>query len=93
MAEFERYLVSDRRLIGSRDAYGRTALHKAAKMGHVEIVEKLLNGDLSIATELAQATDRVRNRLIGFGELFFSFKINFRSPAALFITPTDARTT
>ncbi len=53
-----RHLASDRKLITSRDVHGRTALHKAASEGHIEVVERLLNGDLTSAETLAKATER-----------------------------------
>ncbi|TRY79291.1 hypothetical protein TCAL_09903 [Tigriopus californicus] len=56
--QLERLVSSDRKLIGSRDRLGRTALHKAAQAGQVEVVEKLLNGDLSSAEDLARAKDK-----------------------------------
>ena len=76
MASFERHLVSDRRLVTSRDGHGRTALHKAARAGHTEIVEKLLNGDLASSTALAQATDRVSLHLRNLIPLHYLLIVN-----------------
>ena len=55
----EKHLSSDRKMILSRDQFGRTALHKAAKGGFAEIAIKLLNGDLAQADYLAKAVDKV----------------------------------
>ena len=52
-------MSSDRKLVASRDAHGRTALQKAAEAGRWEVVELLLNGDLASAGELVNATDKV----------------------------------
>ena len=54
----------------SRDSLGRTALHKAAKMGFTEIAGKLLNGDLAQSDFLAKAVDKVWK---------WFFIINFRA--------------